>query len=145
MKLIFISIIFLLLNFGSDTNNKQQLLCHKWRQIGVKNYGKSYKAIDKSMSELISFKLDGTFEKELYGRLHFKGRWLFSNDSSKLAIGIYEMNGKILIGNEIPFHNKFANDSIIKLTKDTLIDGQLKYYGAEKRYGHDDVYYLREE
>ena len=106
-------------------------------------FGKNYRQIDKPMSELILFKKDGTFEKELYGNLKFKGVWLFSDDSSKLALGITEMNETLLSGNE-PFNNRFANDSILRLTNDTFVDARLAYFGEKKIYGHDDVYYIRE-
>ncbi len=106
-------------------------------------FGKDYKQIDKSMSEAIWFKKDGTFEKELYGSLKFKGKWLFSNDSLKLALGITEMNGTPMPGND-SFDNRFATDSILSLTNDTFIDAQLGYFGKQKIYGHDDIYYIRE-
>jgi len=142
MKLL-ITMVFALLAFPLQKNDKLDLLCQKWRQVGMKSYGKEYRSIDKKMSESIWFKRDGTFIKELYGQLTFKGQWLLSNDSTKIAFRITQMNGTPF-GEGEPFDNKFANDSIIKLTKDTLIDGQLKYFGVEKIYGHDDIYYVRE-
>ncbi|MBX7155731.1 MAG: hypothetical protein U0Y96_16345 [Candidatus Kapaibacterium sp.] len=143
MKLTLITLLSILLLSFSELNHKTDLLCQRWRQVGVKYFGKDYKAIDKSMSELIWFKQDGTFDKELYGSMKFKGKWLFSKDSTKLALAITEMNGMAMPGQDL-FDNKYANDSLIKLTKDTLIDGQLKYFGKEKTYGHDDIYYVRE-
>ncbi len=119
------------------------MLCQKWRQIGIKNFDKDFHEIDKSMSDVIWFKKDGTFEKELYGNLKFKGEWLFSNDSSKLALEINEMNGTPMPGND-PFNNRFANDSILKLTNDTFIDARLAYFGNQKIYGHDDICYIRD-
>jgi len=110
----------------------------------MKNFSENYKAVDKSMAEIIRFKQDGTYDKDLYGSLHFKGQWLFSNDSSRIALRITEINGRVLPGND-SFNNEHATDSIIKLTQDTLIIGQLKYFGPGKKYGHDDVYYLSEE
>ena len=95
------------------------------------------------MSELIWFRNDGTFEKELYGNLKFKGKWLFSNDSSKPAFVITEMNGTSMSGND-SFDNRFANDSILRLTSDTFIDAHLAYFGEQRTYGHDDLYYVRE-
>ncbi len=56
--------------------SKTELLCHKWREIGTKLFGKTYHRIDKSQSELVEFNKDGTYEKLVYGNLRFKGRWL---------------------------------------------------------------------
>ena len=143
MKSTFIILTFLLLFKSPGQDSKIDLLCHKWRQVGMKSFGKNYHQVDKSMSELISFDENGTFEKELYGTLKFKGKWLFSNDSTKLALGITEMNGNPLL-DTARFGNKYANDTLIRLTKDTLIDGHLSYFGNNKIYGHDDYYYVRE-
>lgn len=136
--------IFLFFTFCFLTDNKTKLLCQRWRQIGIKSFNKDFKLVDKSLAETIIFKSDGTFEKELYGSLHFNGLWLFNNDSTKLAMTLTDMNGTKMPSTE-PFTNKYANDSIIKLTQDTLIDGQLQYFGANKIYGHDDIYYVREK
>jgi hypothetical protein len=144
LKSSFIILTCVFLYSFSGQKRGIDLLCHKWRQIGIKSFGKKYHEIDKAMSELIWFKKDGTFEKELYGSLNFKGKWLFSKDSSKLALALTEMNGTSISGPD-SFDNRFANDSIITLTYDTFIDAQLKYYGEQKIYGHDDVYYLRED
>ena len=69
---------------------------------------------------------------------------MFSNDSSRLALRITEINGRVMPGID-SFTNEHATDSIIKLAHDTLIIGQLKYVGPDKKYGHDDVFYLREK
>ena len=143
MKSTFIILTLFLLFKSAGQDNKIDLLCHKWKQVGIKSFGKNYHQIDKSMSELISFDRNGTFEKELYGTLEFKGKWLFSNDSTKLTLAITEINGNP-ISDTTPFDNKYANDTLIKLTKDTLIDGHLAYFGNDKIYGHDDYYYVRE-
>ena len=126
------------------TDNKTKLLCQKWRQVGIKSFGEEFKLVDKSLAEIIIFKNDGTFEKELYGSLHFKGLWLYNNDSTKLALTLTEMN-ETKMPSDAAFNNKYANDSIIKLTQDTLIDGQLQYFGQQKIHGHTDIYYVREE
>ena len=142
MKSFFILAAFS--SFSLMTDNKTNLLCQKWHEVGVKSFNKEFKPIDKRGAETITFYNDGTFEKELYGTLHFKGHWLFSNDSTKLAFSITEMNGAAMKNNE-PLTNKYATDSIIKLTKDTLIDGHLGYFGEKQIYGHDDIYYVREK
>src|SRR5665213_2840574 len=141
MKSIFVILTLSLLFKSAGQESKSDLLCHKWRQVGIKSFGKEYDNIDRSTSELILFNKDGTFEKELYGKLNFKGKWLFNNDSTKLALGITEMNGSP-ISETNSFDNKYANDTLVKLTKDTLIDGHLAYFGSQKVYGHDDYYYV---
>ena len=143
MKLSFIILTGVFLFGFSEQKSKTDLLCQKWRQIGTKSFGKDYHEIDKSMSEVIWFKKDGTYENELYGNLKFKGEWLFSDDSSKLALGISEMNGTPISENQ-PFNYRYANDSILILTNDTFIDARLAYFGNQEIYGHDDVYYIRE-
>ena len=37
------------------------------------------------------------------------------------------------------------NDTILTLTKDTLVFGTLAYYGESKEYGHDDLYFTAVE
>lgn len=144
MKMLSIIMILSFFNTGFGTGSKRTMLCHKWREVGMKTFSENYKDVDKSMAEIIRFKPDGTYDKDLYGSLHFKGQWLFSNDSSRIALRITVINGRVLPGND-SFNNEHATDSIIKLTQDTLIIGQLKYFGPGKIYGHDDVYYLRED
>ncbi|HEX4375107.1 MAG TPA: hypothetical protein VHZ50_17510 [Puia sp.] len=141
MKPILSFLIFISFYFTGD--NKINLLCQKWRRIGIKSFGKEFKTVNK-LDEIIVFKNNGTFEKELYGNLHFKGIWLFSHDSTKLAMTLTEMNGTTMTNNH-SLNTDYATDSIIKLTKDTLIDGHLGYFGVEKIYGHDDIYYISEK
>jgi hypothetical protein len=143
MKLISITLISILLFLIPMHDTKLNLLCQQWRQVGIKYFDKDYKPIDRSMSETIIVKKDGTYEKELHATLKFKGKWKFSNDSSKLAFSITEMNGTVT--SNLSIENTKPTDSLIRLTIDTLIIGRLAYYGVHKIYGHDDWYYTREK
>ena len=143
MKLALTTLFFFLLCLVRLHENKMDLICQKWRQVGIKDFGKDYKSIDKSMTEVIIFKKDGAYDEELYGSLQIKGQWKFSMDSLKLSLVLTEMNGKTLAGTS--FDDSKPIDSIIKLTRDTLIYGALVYFGEQKIYGHDDWYFVREK
>ena len=117
------------------------MISQKWLEVGLKAFGNEYKPVDKSLVQIITFHKNGTLEKELYGNLKFKGIWKFSSDSNKIAIELTELNGNKLKGlslNEIK-----PTDSILKLTRDTLILGALGEYGHLRVHGHDDRYFVR--
>jgi hypothetical protein len=143
MKLLTICIFPVLLLSPKEDGEKKKLFCQKWREVGIKFFNKEYKSVSSPMSELIVFKPDGTFDKELYGQLKFKGNWAFNATDSKFALAITEMNGQALPGQALDMTH--LTDSIAKLTKDTLIWASLAYYGAKKIYGHDDRYFVREK
>ena len=91
MKLIFCT-VFVLLFFKTDQTSRINLLCSKWKQVGLKRFGKDYKVVDESLSEVITINKNGTFEEVLYGNLKMKGLWKFSADSSKLSFALTEIN-----------------------------------------------------
>lgn len=132
-----------LILFSNFPENKTDLLCRKWRQVGIKSFGQEYKAVDLAMSEMISINKNGSYVKVLYGSLEIKGQWKFNSDSTKLAFTVAEFNG-VMTPNLSP-GDANPTDSIIKLTTDTLIYGALTYYGEDKIYGHDDWYFVREK
>jgi hypothetical protein len=133
----------LVLSWLSFQDNKLELICQNWTQAGTKNFGKPYQAISPSMAETILFKKDGTYDEVLYGQMKLKGKWKFDKSGSKLAFQITEMNGAEM--KDMELDAKHPTDSIMKLTKDTLIYAQLKYYGPNKIYGHDDMYFVRQK
>jgi len=140
MKLLLIALSFILLS--SQQESKLKLVCKKWRQVGIKQFGKDYQPVYKSMSEIIEFKYDGTYEEDLYGNVKIKGKWKFSIDSTKLAFEVTEIDGTAM--HDLSLTDSKPVDSIIKLTKDTLIYGSLGFHGVNKLYGHDDRYFVRE-
>ncbi|WP_295654448.1 hypothetical protein [uncultured Mucilaginibacter sp.] len=124
--------------------SKMNLICNKkWRWVALKSFGKELNPVQKSLSDALFFRNDGTFEKEMYGQLKFKGKWAFNTDSSKLDMAITEMNGQALAG--MALGESHPTDSIMRLTKDTLIIAKLAYFGPKNIYGHDDWYYVKEK
>ena len=141
MKTILFTLSILLLFGPAQKVSKADMISQKWLEVGLKAFGNEYKPVDKSLVEIITFHKNGTLEKELYGNLKFKGIWKFSSDSNKIAIELTELNGNKLKGlslNEIK-----PTDSILKLTRDTLILGALGEYGHLRVHGHDDRYFVR--
>jgi len=94
------------------------------------------------MAEVITFKNDGTYDKVLYGQMSIKGDWRFDQDSTKLNMAVTTVNGARVGGMTIKESKPI--DTILRLTKDTLVLGTLAYYGASKEYGHDDLYFVAE-
>jgi hypothetical protein len=74
MKLILIALTCILSIIASQQKSKLDMVSQKWRQIGLKSFGRDYKSIDKSISETITINKDGTFEQDVYGTIHFKGQ-----------------------------------------------------------------------
>ncbi len=74
--------------------------------------------------------------------LQIGGVWKFDADSAKLAFALTSMGGTPMAS--LPLEKTKPTDSILKLTADTLIYGSLAYYGPEKVYGHDDLYFVRD-
>ena len=141
MKVILLTLISFFLVPGTKTGGKMALVCGKWKLVGIQSSGKEYKTVDNGMSQTIIIKADGTFDEELYGTMKVKGQWKFSKDSAKLAFGVTEMDGNTMEG--LAPDTK-PTDSIIKLTADTLVYGSVKYFGKQKIYMHDDMYFVRE-
>ena len=122
------------------SDSQRQLICHTWRKVGTKPFQKDFMASDPK-EELLTLKMDGTYDELLYGSLQMKGVWTFNPDSTKLDFILNSMNGKSVAG--FPTEKKYYNDSLVRLTEDTLIDAHLAYFGPEKVYGHDDWYFVR--
>jgi hypothetical protein len=133
----------ILLFFTKQNDSRFDLLCQKWRWVGSKDFGKEYKPVNETSSEVIFLKKDGTYEEELYGSIQIKGIWNLCCDSSKIGFVVVEMNGAKM--GESTFNGLKPTDSIMKLTKDTLIYAALAYFGEKKIYGHDDWYFVREK
>lgn len=139
---IFTYIIFLLTASVSFDNDQGQidLFCHTWRQVGfMRNGDNKIKSVDKEMGKRIQFKKDGTFEEIMYN-LKGKGLWEFNEDSTKFGLKMTDYNG-MNVSNSLPIAK---NILIIKLTADTLVYGTEAYYGKEKKYGHEDWYFIKE-
>jgi hypothetical protein len=143
MKLFFFYLVSILFIGILQQDSKLDLVCQRWRQVGIKSFHKDYHPLDQSAAEVILIKKDGNYEEEIYSTIKIKGRWKFNIDSSKLAFAMTEMNGTTIEGLSLADTN--PTDSIIKLTKDTLIYGALAFYGQQKEYGHDDWYFVREK
>jgi hypothetical protein len=140
MKTIFI-IACIVLAAVSTADSKLALICHSWRLAGTKPFGKDFRPANSPTDEVLTLAGDGTYEKLLYGQLKIKGLWKFTSDSSKLVFGVTSMNGSNV--QSISIDVSKATDSIIRLSADTLIDAHLAYFGPERKYSHDDWYYVR--
>lgn len=139
MKIILASTLLLLLLLPQSVNF--DLLLHKWKKVGTKDFGKEYQATNNSLGEILTIKDDGTYQQVIYGQMKFSGNWKYDRVKSKLAFAVTEMNGKVMFSMSI--NEVKPTDSIVRLTTDTLIKASLKYYGPKKVYGHDDTYYVR--
>lgn len=125
----FCCIGFCLSLFLFHGESRLDLLCQKWRLIGIKEEHKSYNSIDGPTTLL--FNRDGLFEK--HTPMHdSKGTWQFNNDTTKIISNISSAKGAHL--GTLQFSP--TSDSLIKLTKDTLIymseSKTIWYYTSDK-------------
>jgi len=139
MKFLLLLSFFSLLNLSGDRSSQ---ICRTWKQIGYKGSHKEYKPIHPSMAEVITFKKDGSYDKVLYGQTSIKGDWRFDQGSTKLNMAVATINGARMGGTTIK--ESKPTDTILRLTRDTLVLGTLAYYGESKEYGHDDLYFVAE-
>ena len=65
----------------------------------------------------------GNYEEALYGQMKIKGHWKFNQDSTQLAFEVFEYNGTKVPGWYLD--KMIPTDSVMKLTKDTLIYASL--------------------
>jgi hypothetical protein len=85
------------------------------------------------------FMKNGDYQEEMFC-VEGSGNWAFNSDSTKFGYQLTEYMGhKIGTKNPVAYYNQI----ILKLTPDTLIYGSEGYYGKEKKYGHDDWYFVR--
>lgn len=56
------------------TDSKRALICHTWRLIGIKPFGKDYAPTHTPEDEVMTLHDDGTIEKLLYGQMKMTGR-----------------------------------------------------------------------
>ncbi len=127
----------------NQQGEKAKLICHTWVQVGLKQFRGKYRAVTV-MPKIMTFQTDGSYE-EKYGTLNMKGHWSFGRDSSKFAVSLTEFNGQKI--SDMPLDKVVPHDSILKLTRDTLIYGSLATFGPGNKlgqgYGHDDWYFVR--
>lgn len=129
-------------SFWYLTGDRSSQICRTWKQVGYKGFHKAYKPIDPSMAEVITFKKDGTYDKVLYGQMSIKGDWQFDPDSTKIKMAVTSINGARVGGMTID--QSKPTDTLLRLTRDTLVYGTLAYYGKSSEYGHDDLYFVAE-
>ena len=141
MKSILFVLVLIFISESPSKVSKTDLISQKWIEVGLKVFGREYRSVDKQSAETFTFHKDGTLEKEVYGNLKFKGLWKFSADSMKIAIELTTLNGNPL--RSTPLSKIKPTDSILKLTRDTLILGTLKQYVDLRMHGHDDRYFVR--
>ena len=128
MKLYGFLILSLLITIH-HVDVRHELICQKWWLFGIKEKNKPYTSISRSTTLL--FKKDGTFEShELIN--DFQGVWEFNNDTTKIITKtLYAKGGHL---GTVQFSPK--SDSLVKLTKDTLIflsaDNTMLYYVSDK-------------
>jgi hypothetical protein len=143
MRNVFLAVALLILTVMIK-DDKKTLLCHKWVQIGFKNHDALFQKIDKSTAKECLLDKDGNYIESAYNNtLNLNGQWFLNADQSKMEFVITTMNGKKL---DLPTDTtRHFNIILLKLTKDTLIYGQEKYYGQKRIYGHDDLYFIRKD
>lgn len=141
MNLIISLLIITSFLLPSQDAKKEQMLCKKWHQIGSKSFGKPYKELNGCMGEQIEFRQDGSFSKTVYCTLNFAGQWRFNSDSTKLNIALTEMDGKH-VDKTMNIEQTKPTTIILFLSNDSLILGKEVYYGKDRKYGHDDSYYI---
>lgn len=122
------------------SGDRSELICRTWKQIGIKSFHKAYHAIDPSMAEVMTFNKDGTYDETLYGQMRIKGEWAFDSSSTKLKFAVTAING--VATPNMTLQQTKPTDTILNLTKDTLVYGHLVYLGEAKEYGHDDLYFV---
>src|SRR5687768_13643183 len=84
----FIGFCFSLMLFHGES--RLDLLCQKWRLIGIKEPYKSYNSINGPTTLL--FNKDGIFEK--HTSMHdSQGTWEFNNDTTKIISRILSAKG----------------------------------------------------
>ena len=135
---VFLLALFALLPL-QESGSKSALFCRKWQQVGIKFFDKAFQPVSSQMAKVMEFRSDGSYQEQMF-MLESKGVWKFNTDSSKYVISLTEFNGQPT--KDMSLDDKKATDLIIKLTVDTLIVGQEKYFGPDKIYGHDDLYYV---
>ena len=123
-------------------DSRNALICQKWQEVGWKDFGGTYQAV--RFPKTVSFKKDGTYE-EIYCNLPMRGQWKWSPDSSKFGYEFTVINGKAVQG--APMEKVIPLDTILRLTRDTLIYGKLAHFGpghgSAQGYGHDASYFVR--
>jgi len=124
----------------SGQTNKHDLFCQKWIQFGYKSHSDSNVRIitDDCSKKKCEFFKDGKYTEDMFCLKGF-GIWAFNKDSTKFGFKYTEYMGQ-KIEEKLPIS---FNSLILKLTVDTLIIGNEGYYGNNKIYGHDDLYFVR--
>ena len=138
-RCLFIFSIFLLgLSFQQIPSNVD-LLCRKWKQVGLKPFKGNYTPIESPMAITMEFCHDGTYNQAM-SIMEFNGVWRFNADSTKFVVAFTHMNGKPI--KNLSIDDDKPVDFFIKLTSDTLIYGSEAYYGPEKVFGYSENYYV---
>jgi len=137
-------VALLSISFKSD-NDVKKMLCHKWLQVASKQHDNaSQRATDKSMAKNVTFKPDGTYEEVTYNNtLKIEGEWFLNPEQTKMEFTVTNLNGQKMP--PFPETTRHYNIIILKLTADTLVYGREAYYGNKQVYGHDDLYFVRQE
>ena len=134
-------ITFFLSNFQQPS--KMDLLCHKWVEVGRKDFGKDYKStVDNNHKENILIKKNGMFFSRLNEKVTIKGIWVCNRDTSKIAFNLifHDKEFKTIDRTKI-----LPTDTIVLLTEDTLVLGNFTRVNHLKINGYDETYYVREK
>jgi hypothetical protein len=134
-----------LLSMKSD-GGKKDLLCHRWIQFAFKkNISSEIQPVDKSMTDDITFKPDGTYSELTYGgQMKTAGYWYINDDETKMEFMVLNLNGTDVP--PFPEKTRHFNVIILKITADTLIYGH-EFYTSKNNgpqvYDHSDLYFIR--
>ena len=136
MKVILLFLLGLIYNYSFQNENKQILLCKKWKIVGFQNMNKAYATFNDNDVMRLYIDKDGTFELKDF--LPIKGKWKFNIDSTKLAL---------LKTDGIPSLSSSLDDFnflIMKLTKDSLIYRQLGISALTRKEIYTDWYCIKD-
>ena len=107
----------------------------------MKEYDKSNTSILTPRTVILIINRDGTFERNIPDMYQTKGKWELNSDSSKLKFLDLERHGYGMV----PTPLVTPTDSIIKLTKDTLIYCSSSFRTRQKIPVNIDYCYVREK
>jgi len=140
MKLISL-ILITLFSIATLQDSKLNLICQKWRLFGLKECDKANSLIRESRASTLVINRDGTYERNIPDMYRTKGEWHFNSDSSKLMFMILERQGKGMEPRSL--EPKF--DSIVKLTRDTLIYCSSNFNYKQKKLEYTNWYFVKEQ
>jgi hypothetical protein len=141
MKVCFLILVSFFPITISQQESKLDLICQKWRLFEIQEHNQPPISIEKSKASTMILGKDGTFEKNIPGMYQERGKWEFNYDSSKLKFVVMERQGS---GMGV-YALITPIDSIVKLTKDTLIYCSPSFRGRKQIAVNINWCYVKEQ